>query len=293
MRTPEPDSKALSVSHHFHTSLGQDVSHNDDAEDHSTSSKGQEPILLHKSKSSPASLPTSHFQDPKGSKELTNGWTGLRVSKSFPIYLSKEMVRGFTLGLSKDQFEKILCKAHMIEFRSQDAKNEFAGAPEHSKLQLHPKAVLLGILEDFESRQRIKIDRHQSYIEHVEKDIEEQRKISNRDGKGLAQCSIDLSRCNLSLGRLRPRLQYLTSAIKSLHSCTGMPQSVQDLAFLFPNKAIREKSVTEREHYFGKFWSQQLSEIDSRLFHLEGKTEQRKVDVETLQHRVTGHLLMV
>jgi hypothetical protein len=72
-----------------------------------------------------------------------------------------------------------------------------------------------------------------------------------------------------------------------------MPQSIEELTFLFPQKAIREKAVAERESYFGRFWIHQLSEINSRLSHLKAKGEQCKVDVETLQHRVTGDLLMV
>jgi hypothetical protein len=234
-------------------------------------------------------------QDLRNAESLkkSNGWAGLTVSKSFPQYLSKEMVRGFTIGLSKDEFENILYKAGTVEFRSQGSDGDIPQGSTNSKPRHHPKAILLGILEDFETRQRDQITRHKSFIKIIEDDIEIQRRPSNRNGNGLARCSIKLSQCNLYLGQMRPKLQYLTSAIEALQSCPGIPQTIEELTFLFPQKAIREKAVAEREKYFGRFWAHQLSEIKSRLSHLKGKGEQCKVDVETLQHRVTGDLLMV
>jgi hypothetical protein len=300
MRTP--DEKALLLSHHFHTILGQEVNDNDMAEGNSRSPKGKESEDLHRIKSSPASLPTTSHpplqEKCSASFKKPDGWAGLPVSKSFPQYLSKEMVRGFTIGLNKDEFENILYKAQTVEFLSPGSGNEGSGnelseTSTYSKPRTHPKAFLLGILEDFERRQRIQITSHQSFIKIVEDDIEVQRRPSNKNGNGLARCSIKLSQCNLYLGQMRPKLQYLTSAIEALQSCPGIPQSLEELSFLFPKKAIRAKGVAERENYFGRFWSHQLSEIKSRLFHLRGKVEQCNVNVETLQHRVTGNLLMV
>jgi hypothetical protein len=270
----------------------------DGAGQNSKASKGKELEALHQAQWSPASLPTMSYpppQDPKITEpsDRSNGWTGLPVSKSFPQYLSKEMVRGFTIGLSKDEFENILYKAGTVEFRSRPSDRDLPVTSTNSKPRHHPKALLLGILEDFENRQRDQIKRHKSFIGFIEDDIEIQRRPSNKNGNGLARCSIKLSQCNLYLGRLRPKLQYLASAIEALESCPGMPQSIEELTFLFPQKAIREKAVAERETYFGRFWTHQLSEIHSRLSHLKGKGEQCKVDVETLQHRVTGDLLMV
>jgi hypothetical protein len=296
MRTPEPDSKALSLSHHFHTILGKELSSTDIEEENPEGSNGKGPEALHKSKTSPASLPTKNPappQDLKSSKpaRTPNARTGLPVSKSFPQYLSKEMVRGFTTGLSKEEFEKIFYKAEIVEF--QDFDSDLPGFSSHSKPKPHPKAILLGILEDFEHRQRDTITRHQSFIEVIADDIEVQRRPSNKNGNGLALCSIKLTQRNLYLGQMRPKLQYLSSAIEALQSCPGIPQSTEELIFLFPKKAIREKPQPERENYFGRFWAHQLSEINGRLLHLKGNIEQCKVNVETLQHRVTGNLLMV
>jgi hypothetical protein len=272
--------------------LGQEVEQNDIAEEYSKIPKEKELEGLHKSKSSPASLPTISHPPPQDSTnpisvETPNGWKPLVVSKSFPQYGSKEMVRGFTVGLDQKEFDNILSKARIVEFI------ELPGDSTYSKPRPHPKAILLGILEDFERRQRDQIKRQESYIEIIEAEIKDERRSSYKNENGLAGCSIKLSKRNLYLGQMRPKLQYLTSAVDELQSCPGMPQSINELSFLFPKKAIREKPEVEREQYFGRFWTHQLSEINSRLSHLKSKGEQCKVNVETLQFRVTGNLLMV
>jgi hypothetical protein len=298
MSTPEPDSMALSLSHHFHTTLDQQAGQFERAEQSSKVSKEKHPEVLHQTQCSPASLPSMNYLPPQdletpGSSKNSDGWTALLVSKSFPQYLSKEMVRGFTVGLSKDEFENILYKAETVECPSQASNNDPQAASTNPNPRYHPKAILLGILEDFETCQRDQIKRHESFIEIIEDDIEIQRRPSNKDGNGLVRCSIKLSQENLYLGRLRPKFQYLTSAIAALESCSGIPQSIEELAFLFPQKSIGEKAAAEWENYFGMFWTHQLGEINSRLSHMKGKGEQCKLDVETLQHRVTGDLLMV
>jgi len=210
-----------------------------------------------------------------------------------PQYLSKDTVRGFTIGLSKDDFENILYEARAFELQSQGSNSGNPGHSTYKKPRPHPKVLLLGVLEDFERRQRVQIADYQSCIENIEDNMDIQRRPSNKNGKGLAWCSIDLSEYNLYLGQLRPKLQYLASAIEALQSCPGLPQSIEELIFLFPQKTLREKAASELRTHFREFWAHQLSEIKSRLFHLKGKGEQCQVNVETLQNRVTGNLLMV
>jgi hypothetical protein len=195
------------------------------------------------------------------------------------------------MGLGSKDLEDILLKAKKLDFvegRKSQSKTSSAFRP-----TLHPKAIVLGVLEAFASDLRYRITGHQKFIEDQEKQIRVQRQPENKNGDGLARCSTFLSEVNVKIGRERPKELFLAASLSALESCRGIPESEEDLAFLFSAKTASGGAVSSLKNPFEKQWGRQLDDIHARLRDLKGKCAHCKADLETLQHQVTGNLLMV
>ncbi len=203
----------------------------------------------------------------------------------------REMCRGYTMGLGSKELEDILLKTKKLDFvegRKSQSKTSTAFRP-----TLHPKSIVLGVLEAFASDLIWSITSHQKFIEDQENQIRVQRQPEYKNGDGLARCSTFLSEVNVKIGLLRPKELFLAASVKALESCRGYPESEEDLAFLFPAKTASDGVASGFKNPFEKPWGRQLDDIYARLRDLKGKCDHCKADLETLQHQVTGNLLMV
>lgn len=191
------------------------------------------------------------------------------------------MIRGFAVGINRNCFEDILSRS-MI-FRDQARTT---GSPElHTP---HPKAILLSILEDFEVDRRKEINAYSGYLQRIQDEIGRQRSDLKRKGNGLAKCIIQLSETNINLSQVRPKLQYLASSIAMLESCIGVPESTGRLSFDTISNTDSGSPPPADGRQPSQFWTRQLSDIRGRLLCLKVKCDQCGVDVEILQHRLTG-----
>jgi hypothetical protein len=203
----------------------------------------------------------------------------------------REMARGYTMGLGSKDLEDILLKAKKLDF-VEGHKSQWKTSTTF-RPTLHPKAIVLGVLEAFASDLRWSITSHQNFIEDQEDQIRVQRQPKYKNGDGLARCSTFLSEVNVKIGLLRPKELFLAASISTLESCRGIPESEEDLAFLFPAKTVSDAPVSNSKNPFEEQWRRQLDDIHARLRDLKGKCDHCKADLETLQHQVTGNLLMV
>lgn len=58
----------------------------------------------------------------------------------------------------------------------------------------------------------------------------------------------------MTLGLIRPKIQYLSTSIAALESCRGIPGLEEDLAFLFDTETTKEPSPLQPTELFGQFW---------------------------------------
>jgi hypothetical protein len=156
------------------------------------------------------------------------------------------------MGLGSKDLEDILLKAKKLDFvqgRKSQSKTSTAFRP-----TLHPKAIVLGVLEAFASDLRWSIISHQNFIQDQENQIRVQRQPKYKNGDGLARCSTFLSEVNVKIGLLRPKELFLAASISALESCRGIPESEEDLAFLFPAKTASDGVVSSFKNPFEKQW---------------------------------------
>ena len=291
-----PDGPSLTISHHFHMLLvprDQKAKHNEkllctDEETHLDAIESS-------SSSRQASMDYSPLASSKKGKEIEHREldppSQLRAVNEITLQdRCKEMARGFTTGLKAAELEDILHKASDLELirrRKREGEQETTFRP-----MLHPKAILLGVLENFEADLRSRITQQQKFIHGQSEAIQGQRMEGNTKGDGLVRCSILISESNVALGLLRPREQYLTASLTVLESCKGIPQQ-DDLAFFLTTSNGENESASTTENPFEGHWTRQLNDINARLLDLKVKCENCRADLETLQHRVSGTLMMV
>lgn len=292
-----PDGPSLNVSHHFHSLLvSQDeaVSQNlfsncvDGGRHVSLSNLTNVVNQTNLVPSPPTADSVEEETVPYASNSLDQSQTATESSLQDSF---REMARGYTMGLGSKDLEEILLKAKKldsVEGHKWQSKTSATFRP-----TLHPKAIVLGVLEAFASELRWSITTHQKFIEDQENRIKVQRQPEYKNGDGLARCSTFLSEVNVKIGMLRPKELFLAASLSALESCRGIPESEEDLAFLFPAKTASGGVVSSFKNPFGKQWDRQLDDIHARLRDLKGKCDHCKADLETLQHQVTGNLLMV
>jgi hypothetical protein len=292
-----PDGPSITISHHFHSLLisrdeatGQDVLQSCAGEEHNPDITSLE--TTQKQANVVQSLRGQHKQDGEGELQEPSLLGKFHAGTEASLQDScREMARGYTTGLKAGELEDILLKASGFESVG-GRKREREPGSSFSPM-LHPKAILLGALENFESELRSRITNYQNFIKDKSEEIKVQRRPENKNGDGLVRCSIYLSESNVELGLLRPKAQYLATSLTALESCVGIPHSDDDLAFLFPTSKTSDGMVAKLENPFADHWVRQLSNINARLLDLKVKCEHCKADLETLQHRVTGSLMMV
>lgn len=292
-----PDGPSLNISHHFHSLLvSEDEAINQnlfpicvDGDRHVSLSNLKNGVNQTNLVPSP---PTADSVEEDRVQYASNSLDQSQTDNESSLQDSlREMARGYTMGLGSKDLEDILLTAKKLDFvegRKSQSKTFPAFRP-----TLHPKAIVLGVLEAFASDLRWSITSHQKFIEDQENQIRVQRQPEYKDGDGLARCSTFLSEVNVRIGLLRPKVLFLAASLNTLESCRGIPGSEEDLAFLFPAKTASDGGVSSFKNPFEKQWGRQLDDIHTRLRDLKGKCDHCKADLETLQHQVTGNLLMV
>lgn len=201
------------------------------------------------------------------------------------------MLRGFTHGISRAHLEATLSKSIVLG-KPCHASEPDSTEPPNTMMIPHPKAILLGILEDFQVERRKEINGYFKKLESIESSIKQERSTNKQKKYGLAVCSTQLSETNVSLSQVRPKLQYLATSIKTLESCNDIPDCKGDLAFDYFSNADRSNHTFPHDHY-SQVWTRQLGNIKRRLACLKVKCDQCRSDVETLQYRLTGNLSVV
>jgi hypothetical protein len=125
------------------------------------------------------------------------------------------------MGLGSKDLEDIFLKAKKLGFvegRKSQSKTSTAFRP-----TLHPKAIILEVLEAFASDLRWGITSHQKFIEDQENQIRVQRQPEYKNRDGLARCSTFLSEGNVKIGLLRPKELFLAASLRALESCSFHP----------------------------------------------------------------------
>jgi hypothetical protein len=303
----------LVLSHHFHAIQISDAPKSQVSKEHPGFTEGQLPktkVLAHDSSNSVSQLKDSDFlqppeetqalnhqlavnnsDSPKSSRSAKNNMSlnnckmeeEQRKLGSQKNYIFKTMIRGFTSRISAPVLEDILLNSKITREDDQGSDQ----MPQKAKMGIsmpHPKAILVGILENFEAERREEISGYSRKLEEIQTDIKKDRIGLKYKDKELAVCNIQLCETNVSLGEVRPKLQYLASSIAVLESCSGTPDPTGDLGFDCLQRHERDS--------ISQLWIGQLSEVKTRILQLKGKCEQCKIEVETLQHRLTGNLLV-
>jgi hypothetical protein len=225
------------------------------------------------------------LESEKGGNPLNNLKIGEEEKQPGPpkTFIFKSMIRGYTSRINRTELEDILLKSKAAREPDKEA-SQTPQNPEIGIAMPHPKAILVGILENFEAERREEINDYFTRMKDLQANITKDRTNQKDRDKELASCNIQLCETNVSLGAIRPKLQYLASSIAMLESCSGTPDLIGDLSFDCSQQA---------ENLIGKLWTAQLSEVKIRLQQLKGKCDKCKIDVETLQYRLTGNLLVV
>lgn len=172
------------------------------------------------------------LESEKGKNTLNNLEIGGEEKESDPpkTFIFKSMIRGYTSRISRTELEDILLKSKAAKEQGKEA-SQMPQTPDIGIAMPHPKAILVGILENFEAERREEINDYFTRMKDLQANITKDRtNLKDRD-KELASCNIQLCETNVSLGAIRPKLQYLASSIAILESCIGTPDLTGELSF--------------------------------------------------------------